>query len=50
MRPSDRRRRLDRVLEEEVGVVWGSVYSGLIVIGAVALAFVAFAVTLAQHA
>jgi hypothetical protein len=50
MRPSERRRRLDRVLEEEVGVVWGSVYSGLIVIGGVALAFVAFAVTLAQHA
>jgi hypothetical protein len=50
MRPSERRRRLDRVLEEEVGVVWGSVYSGLIVIGGVARAFVAFAVTLAQHA
>jgi hypothetical protein len=50
MRPSERRRRLDRVLEEEGGVVSGSLYSGLIVIGGVALAFVAFAVTLAQHA
>ena len=50
MPPSRPRPNLEGVLEEEVGVVWGSLYSGLIVIGGVALAVVAFAVTLAQHA
>jgi len=40
--------RVKNVLgEKEVGVVWRSLYSGLIVAGAVALAFVAFALTVA---
>lgn len=32
---------------KEDGVVWRSLYSGLIVLGGVALAFVAFALTIA---
>jgi hypothetical protein len=34
---------------KEDGVVWRSLYSGLIVLGGVALAFVAFALTVAFH-
>jgi hypothetical protein len=50
MPPPGPGRTLEGVLEQEVGVVGGSLYSGLVVLGAVALAFVAVALTVAQHA
>ena len=50
MPPSGLRRRLEIVTgEKEVGVVWRSLLSGVVVLGGVAVAFVAVALTLALH-
>jgi hypothetical protein len=50
MPPGDRRRSLEVVAgEKEVGVVWRSLLSGVVVLGGVAVAFVAVALTLALH-
>jgi hypothetical protein len=50
MPPSGSARRVKDVSgKRRMGFVWRSLYSGLVVLGSVALAFVAFALTVALH-